>query len=74
MKVVRFFTRQDDKEVEVCRVWTSEGELVGSGSEVWLKDLRDWYEKSGESVEEFLVGLHKRFDGGFLYAGRYEEE
>jgi len=74
MKVVKFFTIKDDAEVEVARVWAEEGDLQGTGNEVWLNDLKGWFEGSGESIEEFLEGLHRRFDGGFFYAGRYLEE
>ena len=73
MKVVRFFTRKEDSEVEVSRVWAEDGKLCGTGSEIFLADLHQWYEVSGETLEEYLEGLHLRFDGDFLYAGRYQE-
>jgi len=72
MKVVKFYTGKDGKEVEVCRVWAADGKLCGNGNDVWLADLQEWFERSGETLEEYLEALHRRFDGDFLYAGRYE--
>jgi len=74
MKVVKFFTVQENTKAEVSTVWAENGNLQGTGNELWLDDLRKWFERSGESIEEFLEGLHNRFDGGFLYATGYREE
>ena len=69
MKVVIFYSQ----EVEVGRVWNENGELRGTVNEIFLADLKDWLLKSGEDIENYLEGLHKRFDGTFLYAGLYKE-
>ena len=74
MKLVVFCTRNEGLEVEVGRVWNDQGELKGTVSEIFLDDLKDWLMKSGEEIEDYLAGLHQRFDGDFLYAGPYEEK
>ncbi len=74
MKRVIFYTRKEDQEIEIGQVWNQEGELKGTVNEIFLNDLKDWLVKSGDEIEDYLEGLHKRFDGAFLYAGPYEEE
>ena len=73
MKQVIFYTRKDDQEAEVGRVWSENGELKGTMNEVFLNDLKEWMLRSGESVDDYLEGLHQRFDGDFLYAGLYKD-
>ena len=73
MKQVIFYTRKDDQETEVGRVWSENGELKGTMTEVFLNDLKEWMLRSGETVDDYLEGLHQRFDGDFLYAGLYTE-
>jgi hypothetical protein len=73
MKAVAFYTRQKEQEVEIGRVWNDNGELTGTVQVLFLNDLKDWFLKSGEEIEEYLENLHKRFDGTFLYAGPYQE-
>ena len=73
MKAVAFYTKQNELEVEIGRVWNESGELSGTVNEIFLNDLKDWFLKSGEEIEEYLENLHKRFDGTFLYAGTYQE-
>ncbi len=73
MKHVIFYTKKEDLEVEVGRVWNENGELKGTVNEIFLDDLKDWLMKSGEEIEDYLAGLHTRFDGTFLYASPYEE-
>ncbi|MCI0411275.1 hypothetical protein L0222_00580 [bacterium] len=73
MKVVIFYTKNGEQEVEVGRVWNEGGQLQGTVNEIFLNDLKDWLMKSGEEVEDYLQDLHKRFDGTFLYAGPYRE-
>ncbi len=73
MKQVVFYTTKNDREVEVGRVWNDDGHLNGTVNEIFLDDLRDWLDKSGVQIEDYLEDLHLRFDGAFLYAGRYEE-
>lgn len=73
MKVVMFYTKNGEHEVEVGRVWNDRGELKGTVNEIFLGDLKDWLVKSGEDIEDYLDGLHQRFDGTFLYAGPYKE-
>jgi hypothetical protein len=73
MKVVVFYTKKGEQEVEVGRVWNDQGELKGTVNEIFLTDLKDWLIKSGDEIEDYLDGLHKRFDGTFLYAGPYNE-
>ena len=74
MKTVTFYTKRDGQEVEIGRVWNEAGELKGSVNEMFLADLKEWFVKSGEDIEEYLQNLHQRFDGTFLYAGLYSEE
>jgi len=74
MKLVIFYTRKEDQELEIGRVWNTNGELVGTVNEIFLNDLKDWHEKSGEEIEDYLTSLHQRFDGAFLYAGPYQEK
>lgn len=74
MKLVIFYTKKEDREIEIGRVWNQEGELKGTVQEIFLNDLKDWLIKSDEDIEQYLEGLQKRFDGTFLYAGPYEEE
>jgi hypothetical protein len=73
MKTVVFYTTQNELEVEIGRVWSAGGELKGTVNEIFLNDLKDWFVKSGEEIEDYLENLHKRFDGTFLYAGPYKE-
>ena len=72
MKQVIFYTRKDDQESEVGRVWSENGELKGTMNEIFLNDLKEWMDRSGESIDDYLAGLHQRFDGDFLYAGLYK--
>ena len=74
MKQVIFYTKQEDQDVEVGRVWDADGELKGTVNEVFFNDLKEWFVKSGEEIEQYLQGLHQRFDGTFLFAGPYEEQ
>ncbi len=74
MKLVIFYTKKQDRDIEIGRVWNQEGVLQGTVNEIFLNDLKDWLIKSGEEIEDYLEGLQKRFDGTFLYAGPYEEE
>lgn len=74
MKVVIFYTKKQDQELELGRVWNEAGELKGTVNEVFLNDLREWLSKSGEEIEEYLKDLQHRFDGTFLYASPYQEE
>jgi hypothetical protein len=74
MKVVIFYSLQNDQEVEVGRVWDEAGKLKGTVNEIFLNDLENWLARSGEDIEDYLENLHTRFDGGLLYAGRYKEE
>jgi len=74
MKLVIFYTRKEGREIEIGRVWNQNGELTGTVNDVFLNDLKDWLEKSSEEIEDYLTGLHQRFDGTFLYAGPYQEE
>jgi hypothetical protein len=73
MKLVVFYTKEADQEKEIGRVWKENGELKGTVNEIFLNDLRDWLLRSGESIDEYLEGLHQRFDGDFLYAGLYKD-
>ena len=73
MKAVAFYTKQNEQEVEIGRVWNEDGKLSGTVNEIFLNDLKDWFLKSDEEIDEYLENLHKRFDGTFLYAGPYQE-
>ena len=57
MKHVIFYTKKEDREVEVGRVWNENGELKGTVNEIFLNDLKDWLVKSGEEIEDYLAGL-----------------
>jgi hypothetical protein len=72
MKAVIFYTRKEDQDIEVGRVWNEAGTLKGTVQDVFLSDLVDWWIRSGEEIDEYLENLHKRFDGDFLYAGNYQ--
>jgi len=74
MKSVIFYTTKENEEVKLGQVWNQNGQLVGTVNEIFLNDLKDWLERSGEEIEEYLEGLHRRFDGTFLYAGQYQED
>jgi hypothetical protein len=74
MKIVIFYTKKQDQELELGRVWNEGGEWKGTVNEVFLNDLREWLSKSGEEIEEYLKDLQNRFDGTFLYASPYQEE
>jgi hypothetical protein len=74
MRVVIFYSSNNDQQVEVGRVWNEGGRLRGTVNEIFLEDLKNWLAKSGEGIEEYLENLHTRFDGDLLYAGRYKEE
>jgi hypothetical protein len=74
MRVVIFYSSSNGQEVEVGRVWNEEGELRGTVNEIFLEDLKNWLNKSGDEIEEYLENLHNRFDGDLLYASRYQEE
>jgi hypothetical protein len=74
MKSVIFYTKKANQDVEIGRVWNEAGELKGTVNEIFLNDLKEWFLKSGEDMEEYLKNLQNRFDGTFLFAGPYKEE
>jgi hypothetical protein len=74
MKQVIFYTKRNEQETEVGRVWNQDGELKGTVNDIFLDDLKDWLAKSNEDIEDYLKNLYRRFDGSFLYAGPYKEQ